>query len=52
MQASVDDDDQLIDRPLVVLNAFFYMLDTGCLFGFIHQRVVYMYQGIVYASFS
>ena len=36
----------------IVLNAVFYMLDTGCLFGFIRPRVVYKFQGIVHASFS
>ena len=51
MQASADDD-QLVDLHSIVLNAVFYMLDTGGLFGFIRPRVVYKFQGIAHASFN
>ena len=52
MQASADDD-QLVDRPPECSEyVLIYMLDTGYLFGFIHTKVVYMFQGIVHSSFT
>ena len=52
-EEDIDDDDQLIDRGLDCPKfALLYAPDTGFLFGFLHLKVVYMFQGIVHASFS
>ena len=51
MQASVDDDDQLLDRPLDCPE-YALLYDTGFLFGFLYGLVVNMFKGIVHASFS
>ena len=51
MQASVDDDDQLLDRP-PDCPEYALLYDTGFLFGFLYGLVVNMFKGIVHASFS